>query len=84
MEGEQNNVPVGSNGSSVGPIIGVIIILALVVLGGLYFWKERASGPVVEDIEETQTVRENDDTASIEEDLDSTNVEIIDVEVNAS
>ena len=31
------------NKSGVGPIIGVIIIIAVIVLGGLYFWGQRAN-----------------------------------------
>ena len=37
------------NKSSIGSIIGTIIIIALIVLGGLYFWGKR--------IEEAQTAQ---------------------------
>ena len=33
---------------STGPIVGVIIILAIVVLGGLYFWGHRTAAPNVD------------------------------------
>jgi hypothetical protein len=29
--------------SSVGPVIATIVILAVIVLGGLYFWSQRPS-----------------------------------------
>lgn len=29
--------------SSVGPIVATIVILAVIVLGGLYFWSQRSS-----------------------------------------
>jgi uncharacterized protein YxeA len=34
-----NNMPSGEG--SVGPVVATIIILAVVVLGGLYFWGQR-------------------------------------------
>jgi hypothetical protein len=45
MDGEQNNVNVaaGDGKGSSGPIIGAIIILAIIVLGGLYFWGQRTA-----------------------------------------
>jgi len=30
--------------SSVGPVVATIVILAVIVLGGLYFWSQRSSG----------------------------------------
>jgi|GEM_PF-5738070 len=29
--------------SSVGPVVATIVILAVIVLGGLYFWSQRSS-----------------------------------------
>lgn len=29
--------------SSVGPVVATIVILAVIVLGGLYFWSQRPS-----------------------------------------
>lgn len=29
----------------VGPTVGIVIILLLMILGGLYFWKEQSSRP---------------------------------------
>ncbi len=39
-----NNIPlqpVSENKSSIGSIIGTIIIIAIIILGGLYFWGKR-------------------------------------------
>lgn len=33
--------PVSENKSSIGSIIGTIIIIAIIILGGLYFWGKR-------------------------------------------
>ena len=34
-----NNSP--TNNRSVGPVIGLIIILAIILIGGIYFWSSR-------------------------------------------
>lgn len=39
MDGQENTN--GQNGSSAGPIIGTIVILAVIVFGAIYFWGER-------------------------------------------
>ena len=94
MEGEQNNVNVDKEGGgSIGPIIGIIVILAIIIFGGLYFWSQREGG--VEDgvateaeagavIETINIQSESDDTTSIENDLDATNIDNLDSELNAS
>jgi hypothetical protein len=89
MEGEQNNVNVSGekNGSSAGPIIAVIVILAIIILGGLYFWGERSSDEATIEnpsVDSINTQSEDDDTSSIEADLDATQIENVDAELNAS
>jgi len=88
MEGEQNNVNMGKEGGgSAGLIIGVIVILAIIILGGLYFWGQRAGDDAMktdEALESINTQSELDDTASIEADLDATDIENLDAELNAS
>jgi hypothetical protein len=101
MEGqEQNNTNMGMGGanmggaspskSSVGPIIGIIILLAIVILGGLYFWGERSVEEVESDpaadaaVESINTQSTSDDVNSIEADLDATEIENLDAEINAS
>ncbi|OHA89921.1 MAG: hypothetical protein A2832_02175 [Candidatus Zambryskibacteria bacterium RIFCSPHIGHO2_01_FULL_44_22b] len=78
-----NNIGQQTGGSS-GPVVGVIIILVVVILAGLYFWGQRG----VENIDESNTEAittqsEADDTDSIENDLNNTDVEV-DAEINAS
>jgi len=93
MEGEQNNVNMGKEGGgSAGLIIGVIVILAIIILGGLYFWGQREGNDTTindatitdEALESINTQSELDDTASIEADLDATDIENLDAELNAS
>ncbi len=73
---------------SYGPLIAVIIILALVVIGGLYFLGQRMSGDPYANMDTETTADENvealnsqsdsDETASIEADLKATNVDGLD------
>jgi uncharacterized protein HemX len=72
---------------SVGPLIAVIIILALIIVGGLYFLKERSSqevyvppaqeqsDPITESLNQQSS---SDELNSIETDLNSTNIDNLD------
>lgn len=71
---------------SMGPLIAVIIILALIVIGGLYFLKERSSQktyvPIVEQsdgiVESLNQQGSSDELNSIEADLNATNLDNLD------
>jgi hypothetical protein len=72
------------NKKSLGPLIAVIIILSLIIIGGLYFLKERASQKVYP-ATTTDSVTESlnkqstsDDLNSIEKDLNNTNIDNLD------
>ncbi len=66
---------VESGAKPMGPIIGSVIVVLLIVLGGLYFWGERlnkegASGAAAPDVA-VETLRSqgtSDDVASLEAD----------------
>ncbi|MBX4189563.1 hypothetical protein KW785_03155 [Candidatus Parcubacteria bacterium] len=76
-----------NNESSVGPVIATIIILAVIVLGGLYFWGQRADNNVPAtsaDLNSINTQSNSDDSASIQADLENTNTEDLDAQLNAS
>lgn len=67
-----------------GPVIAVIVILALIIIGGLYFLKMRVSEPAYAPAQ-TDAVTESlkkqgqtDDLNSIEADLKATNVDTLD------
>lgn len=85
MEGENNNVTVGAGegGGSSGPIIGAIVIIAAVVLGGLYFWGQRAGNEVITDDTNVQTGAD-DSAAAIEADLNTVDIENLDAGLDAS
>lgn len=83
---EDNNVNVAPREeSSAGPIIGAIIILAVVIFGFLFFWGERGDNQALENQVNTIEAQSNsDETSAIEADLNSTDVDSIDAELNAS
>lgn len=85
---EPNNMNVGtveSSGGSTGLIIGAVVILAIIVLGGLYFWGQRANDALLnETVESINTQSSSDEAAAIEADLDATDIENLDAELNAS
>ena len=75
-----------SSRKPMGPIIGSIIIVLLIVLGGLYFWGERlnreemlnqqtAPDAVVDDLKTQGT---SDKVSSIEADVSATNLDDLD------
>lgn len=73
------------NKKSMGPLIAVIIILALIIIGGLYFLKERSSQPVYVPTTTNDEVTDSlnkqsssDDLNSIEADLKATDVDNLD------
>lgn len=96
MNEEQNmNQQSGGQEGSAGPVIGTIIILAVIVLGGLYFWGQRSDDGMMDDtapteemtegeVESANTQSDSDDVDSIDADLDATDVDDLDAEVNAS
>ena len=73
------------NKKSTGPLIAVIIILALIIVGGLYFLKERSSQPVYVPTTESDSITDSlnqqstsDDLNSIEADLNATDLSNLD------
>ncbi len=70
---------------SVGPLVAVIIILGLIIIGGLYFLKERSAQndyvPVETGDDVTASLQQqgtSDDLNSIETDLNATNLDNLD------
>jgi hypothetical protein len=71
---------------SVAPLVAVIVILALIIIGGLYFLKQRSAQPIytppTEQTDEiTDTLKQqgsSDELNAIEADLKATNLNNID------
>lgn len=75
---------------SIGPVIALIIILAVIVLGGLYFWGQRTSNnttdiygnPISTSTPATDST--SDTSAAIDADLKATDLNGLDSELTAS
>ena len=89
--------PINEEPKSAGPIVGSIIIIVIIIIGGLYFWGQRLtetdptlSGPTAEEIaaeEDTELMNlqkqsSSDAIADIESDLNATNLESLDTELD--
>lgn len=72
---------VEKGGSSLAPIIAVIVILAAIIFGVLYFTRTTSPAPVENTLEAQGGT---DSAADIEADLNSTNVENVDFDLDES
>ncbi len=87
------------NKSSIGSIIGTIVIIAIIILGGLYFWGKRVEEAklreqlVTDNTPQTNQTNEaaviksttnSDDLDSLEADLKATNLNNLDSELDIS
>ena len=97
---EQNETPASNippvqpnKSSSIGPIVGIVIIVAVLILGGLYYWGSRlndGAGPTGADIANMPdealvnlaTQGSSDTLGAIEDDLTSTDLDNLDEELN--
>lgn len=84
-----NTTPPTQGEKSVGPAIGIIIIIAVIVIGGLYFWGQRATtksnetnttetGATVQDdqnIIDLKNQSSSDEIDSIQADLEATDLD---------
>lgn len=64
---------------SVGPIIGSVIIILLIIMGGLYFW-----GSVIQKQRAEAELRKQarvEDISVIEKDLNETNIDALDADL---
>jgi len=79
-------------GKQIGPVIGAIIIITILVIGGLYYWGaelNKQAEPSAEEIaakvdhstEALGTQGTSDEIAAIEEDLDLTDLGNLDAEL---
>ena len=68
------------NESKVGPMIGSIIIILIIVIGGIYFWMQRTA---VNDIADTKSAVTEEEVEDIESDLDTLDIDSIDTEIEA-
>lgn len=77
--------------SSVGALIGIVVVILVIVLGGLYFWGQRVEQLEQKDsltalgednsVETLQTQGTSDEIGDIEADVNATDLENLDKEV---
>ena len=90
----QNNMSLSPESkSSTSTVIGVVVVIVVVILGALYFWNARGEDAMMDSSDQTtqeEAVRtiesqsQSDDTSSIEADLETTDIDGLDTELNAS
>jgi hypothetical protein len=76
----------GGENKSFGPLIGIVIIILILVLGGLYLWSNQSdlgSLSPNEDgvIQALQEQGASDEVSAIEEDLSATDLESLDADL---
>lgn len=86
MDDQTNLTPVvASQSNSIGPAITGVVILAVVIFGVLYFWSQRDTTESLNQQVDTIRVQgESDSVSDLETDLNSTDVENLDAELDAS
>lgn len=74
---QPNIMPVGGheNKSSIGSIIGTIIVIAIIILGGLYFWGKRIDEAKIKN----DLVSEKSENSNIvsEEDMEANSIKSV-------
>ncbi len=80
-------MPPQTNGNgSAGSLIAIIVVLALVIVGALFFWQRSDDSPETagteESMESITTQSDSDATTDIEADLNATDIDSLDAELN--
>lgn len=88
---DQGGESVAEEKKAMGPLVGIIIIVVVIVLGGYYFWttqlnQEPMTAEEIAAEEDTATnalneQSDSDEVADIEADLDATDLEGLDAEL---
>jgi uncharacterized protein HemX len=98
-EAPQQTEQSGPNKKSIGPIIGIAIIVVIIIFGGLYYWGGKINKQELRSAQENTTAEEilsqedasleslqvqstSDEIADIEADLDMTDLENLDAELD--
>jgi FtsZ-interacting cell division protein ZipA len=75
------------NKSSIGSIIGTIVIIAIIILGGLYFWGKRVEDSKLRQnmvTDNTDQTTQMDEAATIKSTSSSDDLDSIDADLNAT
>ncbi|MBI2087092.1 MAG: hypothetical protein HYT69_02890 [Candidatus Zambryskibacteria bacterium] len=78
-ETNDNQSTIPQNGGGAWSLIAVMVVLALVIIGALFFW-QRADDDSLENeqLESINTQSDSDAVSDIEADLDATDIENVD------
>lgn len=80
---DENNNPLASRpAGSTGSVVATIVILAVLIVGAVYFWGQRTEMSEQEALDSINAQNQSDDTASIEADLDATDVDSVDYDLD--
>ena len=73
------------NDTQWGPMIGIVIIIVLLILGGLYYWGEKGMRSDDAGLSADEVLNQEDSvTASLEVQSDSTSLSSIEADLNAT
>lgn len=74
------------NGSSMGIVLGLIIVVALIAVGAFYFWNDRMHDKAVQDkmLRELAEQSASTEASAIEADLSATTADDFDAELDAA
>ncbi|MFM2357589.1 MAG: hypothetical protein RJA61_326 [Candidatus Parcubacteria bacterium] len=81
--------PIPPTKKSVGPMVGLVIVVILIILGGIYFWKEmeykkeQAQYGQNDEMYIIESQSDSDEVSSIEADLQATAIDSIDTELGS-
>ncbi len=64
-----------------GALIGLIIIIIILILGGIYLWNQNKKTSPEPAIETSQTTGENENTAEMEANLNGLDLESLDSDI---
>jgi hypothetical protein len=92
MDGQMNNTVPNmtpeEKGGGAGSMIATVVVVVIIIIGAIYFWNARSvEAPAVDDtasvVEGITNVSTSDETADIEADLNSTELDELNAELNA-
>lgn len=85
---DENNNPLASRPASTsatgatGSVVATIVILAVLIVGAVYFWSQRTGMSDQEALDSINAQSASDDSTSIEADLKATDVNKVDYDLN--
>jgi len=86
MSPQMTEAPSIEDKNTIGPVIGIVIIIAVIVLGGLYFWMVRGNNEQTEQAANQQQTSAQttgtDSVSDLDASLKATNVDNVDASLS--